>query len=234
MNTTVSYYLKGGLVATTLDLEIRRRSGGARSLDDVLRARWTGNGARGVGHPEDVQAIFEEASGLELGAVFARQIRGVEDPPLAAELAQVGLELRGVHDPAALADGGTPVWIGATIGPGAPRVTGVLDESAAHAAGLSPGDDLIAVDGLRAPTDVEVRALLALRHPGDRVKLTLFRRNRLMELEVTLAESPPTKWEIAGVADASTEAAARYRAWLGEPHPGAAVLAQVACGNRWN
>ena len=72
-----------------------------------------------------------------------------------------------------------------------------------------------------------------MRHPGDRVRLTLFRRNRLMELEVTLAESPPTKWEIAGVADASAEAAARYRAWLGEPHPGAAVLAQVACGNRW-
>ncbi len=41
LNTTVSYYLKGGLAMLTLDLEIRRRSEGARSLDDALRALWT-------------------------------------------------------------------------------------------------------------------------------------------------------------------------------------------------
>jgi len=233
VNTTVSYYLKGGLVTTALDLEIRRRTNGARSLDDVLRALWRGFGARGIGHPEDLQPIFEEAAGIELGATFARQIRGVEDPALAAELAHVGLELRGVHDPAATADGATPVWIGATLAPAATKVTGVLDESAAHGAGLSPGDEIIAVDGLRCANDAELRGLLALRRPGDRVELALFRRNRLVRLEVILAESPPTKWEIAGVTDASTDTAARYRAWLGEPHPGAAVIAQVACGNRW-
>ena len=38
LNTTVSYYLKGGLVMFALDLHIRRRTEGARSLDDVLRA----------------------------------------------------------------------------------------------------------------------------------------------------------------------------------------------------
>src|SRR2546423_1780371 len=36
-NTTVSYYLKGSVVGFLLDLELRRRSGGNRSLADALR-----------------------------------------------------------------------------------------------------------------------------------------------------------------------------------------------------
>src|SRR5207249_12318904 len=36
-NTTVSYYLKGSIVGFLLDLELRRRSRGERSLDDLVR-----------------------------------------------------------------------------------------------------------------------------------------------------------------------------------------------------
>ena len=232
LNTTVSYYLKGGMVTTTLDLEIRRRTEGARSLDDILRALWRDFGARGIPHPEDVQTIFEEATGLSLAGVFDRQIRGVEDPELAAELVHVGLELRGVHDPQLVADGATPVWIGATLA--GTRVTGVLDETPAAAAGLSPGDELVAIDGFRTPSDVEARALLSVRRPGEVVDIALFRRNRLTALRVALAAAPATKWEIAGPAELAPEAASRYLAWIGESHPGAGqVIATVACATRW-
>src|SRR5690606_13027450 len=39
-NSQVSYYHKGSLVALALDLEIRRATDGARSLDDVMRLLW--------------------------------------------------------------------------------------------------------------------------------------------------------------------------------------------------
>jgi predicted metalloprotease with PDZ domain len=233
LNTTVSYYLKGGLVATALDLEIRRRTEGARSLDDVLRALWRDYGAKDRGHPENVQPIFEAATGLSLDATFDRQIRGTEDPPLAAELSHLGLELRGVHDPAVVADGAQPCWLGAIAAAGAPRLTGVLDDGPAAAAGLSPGDELIALDGFRTASDAELRAVLAARRPDDVIEVALFRRGRLHRVAVTVAEAPPTRWEIAGVADLPDEAAARYQAWLGEPHPGDQVVAQVASGTRW-
>src|SRR5690606_35136099 len=45
LNTTVSYYIKGGLAMVALDLQIRRRTEGARSLDDVVRALWRRHGA---------------------------------------------------------------------------------------------------------------------------------------------------------------------------------------------
>ena len=41
VNSQVSYYEKGALLGLLLDLEIRKRSGGAKSLDDVMRYLYT-------------------------------------------------------------------------------------------------------------------------------------------------------------------------------------------------
>lgn len=231
LNTTVSYYLKGGLAMVALDLHIRRRTEGARSLDDVLRLLWTRFGATGEPHPDELQPIFEEASGLALGDVFARQIRGTDDPDLVEELAGVGLELRGSPDPAQIADGLHAVWLGATTT--GIKVTGVFDGSPAQVAGLSPGDEIIAIDGFRTASDADLRNLTTTRAPGDLVRLAVFRRHRLLELTVALGVAPPTRWEIAAIADPATAAAARYEGWLGEPHPGALSLATVTTTARW-
>ncbi len=230
LNTTVSYYLKGGLTMLALDLQIRRRTEGQRSLDDVLRALWQRHGKPRIPHPDDLQPIFEEASGLSLGDVFDRQIRGTADPELAAELAHVGLELRTSADPATMADGAQPVWLGVTAQGN--KVTGVIDGSPAQLAGVSPGDEIVAVDRFRATSDGDLRSLFAARRPGDRVQLALFRRHKLVELTAQLAAAPPTRYEIAGVADPGP-AAARYQAWLGDAHPGAQTLATVTATSRW-
>lgn len=230
VNTTVSYYLKGGLAMFALDLHIRRRTEGQRSLDDVLRALWQRFGKPGTPHPDDLQPVFEEAVGLSLADIFDKQIRGTQDPELPAELAHVGLELRASADPGQTADGAHPLWLGITTS--GTKVTGVLDGSPAQAANLSPGDELVAIDRYRAASDGELRSLIAARRPGDMVSIALFRRHRLVELTATLAAAPPTRFEIAGMADAGP-AAARYQAWLGEPHPGSQILATVTTTARW-
>ncbi len=230
LNTTVSYYLKGGLAMVALDLQIRRRTEGAKSLDDVLRLLWTRFGTTGEPHPDELQPIFEEASGLSLGDTFARQIRGTDDPELVEELAGVGLELRGSPDPAQIADGLHAVWLGATTS--GIKTTGVFDGSPAQAAGLSPGDEIIAVDGFRVGSDADLRNLIGTRPPGETVRLAVFRRHRLIEIAVVLGVAPPTRWEIAGVAG-SASTGARYQAWLGEAHPGVQPLASVTTTARW-
>jgi predicted metalloprotease with PDZ domain len=230
VNTTVSYYLKGGLAMFALDLQIRRRTEGARSLDDVLRLIWQRHGVTGEPHPDDLQPIFEEAAGISLVEVFDRQIRGTDDPELVEELRHVGLELRASADPAQIADGASAVWLGATIG--GSKVTGVYDDTPAAAAGLSPGDEIIAIDGFRVTSESELRSMAGTRRPGDFVELAVFRRARLVRLTLRLGAAPPTRYEIAGLPDAGP-AAARYQAWLGEPHPGAQLLATVTTTARW-
>jgi len=230
VNTTVSYYLKGGLAMFALDLQIRRRTEGARSLDDVLRLIWQRYGQPGEPHPDDLQPVFEEATGLSLVDVFERQIRGTEDPELGEELRHVGLELRASADPAQIADGCAAVWLGATLG--GSKVTAVLDDSPAAAGGLSPGDEIIAIDGFRVTNEGELRSMAGARKPGDAVELAVFRRSRLIRITVRLGAAPPTRYEIAGVADPGP-AAARYLAWLGEPHPGSQLLATITTTTRW-
>src|SRR6185437_6709860 len=79
-NSTISYYLKGGVVALLCDLEIRSRTRGERSLDDVMRLLWKRHGAPGIGfHDDDAQKLFEEGSGLDLGAFFDRFVRGRDE-----------------------------------------------------------------------------------------------------------------------------------------------------------
>jgi len=230
VNTTVSYYLKGGLVMFALDLQIRRRTDGTRSLDDVLRLLWRRYGVVGEPHPDDLQPVFEEASGLSLGDVFDRQIRGTHDPELAEELRYVGLELRASADPGQLADGGSAVWLGALMAGN--KVTGVIDDSPAAAAGLSPGDEIIAIDGFRTTNEAELRSMAGARRPGDEVELAVFRRAKLIRITLRLGAAPATRYEIAGFTEPGP-AAARYQAWLGEPHPGAQLLATVITTSRW-
>ncbi|MGB9109121.1 MAG: peptidase M61, partial [Telluria sp.] len=91
-NAIISYYTKGSLVGLAFDLTIRAKTGGAKSLDDVMRALWERYGrdfyagASGSGRgvtEKDVEALFEEVSGLRLKSLFERHVRGTEDVPLA-------------------------------------------------------------------------------------------------------------------------------------------------------
>ncbi|HEY5944329.1 MAG TPA: PDZ domain-containing protein, partial [Kofleriaceae bacterium] len=231
LNTTVSYYLKGGLVMFGLDLHIRRRTKNVRSLDDVLRVLWKRYGAKGVPHPDDLQPVFEEATDLELGEIFDHQIRGTEDPDLRAELGFFGLELRTSADPATAIDGATGTWLGVVTAGN--KVTAVFDGSPAQVSGISPGDELIAIDGFRTTSDSELRSLLTTRKIGEQVRFSLFRRHRLVDVVVVLNHAPPTRYEFATVADPGA-GADEYTRWLGEPYPGSGqVLATVLTTARW-
>lgn len=231
LNTTVSYYLAGGLVAMTLDLEIRHRTGGQRSLDDVLNLLWTRYGQAGVPYPEDVLPVFEEATGLEMGVLFDRVVRGCEQPDVRAALALVGLEMTEGHDSDG-DDAETSVWLGITASSQSLRIRAVLDGSPAAQAGLSPGDSIIATDGLQVSSESELSKRLSTKAPGDTLAVALFRRRILCHVDVPLASAPPKRVTIAGMEAPSPAQRALFKAWMGQEHPGAGKIAS-AKGVRW-
>jgi len=98
----ISYYPKGAALALLLDLEIRARSNGARSLDNALRnlkkRSWDAPSAsyylQGHGYTEqDVEAAVSEAAGVDLHPWFDKYVGGTEELPFADALALVGLRL---------------------------------------------------------------------------------------------------------------------------------------------
>src|SRR5262249_42163991 len=76
-NTSISYYTKGEIIGMLLDIEIRSRTKGNKSLDDVLRYLLVNYADKGIGYPEDgfLQAV-ETVSGSEFDDFFAANIQG--------------------------------------------------------------------------------------------------------------------------------------------------------------
>jgi predicted metalloprotease with PDZ domain len=187
-NAIVSYYTKGSLIALAFDLAIRAKTGGARSLDDVMLALWQRYGrdfypsvGRGVTEAE-VEALFEEVSGVRLKTMFERYVRGTEDLPLAKLYAPFGVKLVDERK-----SGKPSLDAGVGRDNAGARLSNVHEGGPAHQAGLSAGDVVIALDGLRVtgnPSNLD--ALLSRYRVGDTVTVHAFRRDELMTFQVTL------------------------------------------------
>ena len=187
-NAIVSYYGKGSLIALAFDLTIRAKTDGKKSLDDVMRALWQRFGrdfypttGRGVSE-EEVEALFDEISGIKMKPLFERYVRGTVELPLARLYAPFGVKL---VDERRSAKPSFDAGIGRE---GADcKLMNVHEGGAAHAAGMSAGDLVVAVDGLRvtgAPAGLD--AMLARYKVGDTVQVHAFRRDELMTFSVKL------------------------------------------------
>ena len=223
-NSAVSYYLKGELVALCLDLEIRRATSDARSLDDVLRLLWSRFGD-GRGVPEDaVEAAATEVAGTDLRPFFDRALRSTMELDLSV-LSHVGLAVHTRIRESAADKGGTPPrlkagdsrtrgWTG--IVPRGATIASVLEGSPAQLAGLYAEDEVVAIDGVRG----DAAALVARaddRAPGDTLRISVFRRDLLVEVPVVLAARPEDAVWLAPV-ESSTEAQrVAFQRWAGAP-----------------
>jgi predicted metalloprotease with PDZ domain len=196
-NATVSYYGKGSLVALCLDLLIRDKTRGKKSLDDVMRALWLRHGRTGLGVDEDgIERLAEEVTGLRLRRYLDDWLRSTRELPLKALLATHGVEMQLRPAESAEDKGGTPassrsiaglamLGIRARTEGDDAAVTHVMEGGPAQAAGIAAGDVIVAVDGLR-PKWARLDALLAKRRPGEQLRIHAFRRDELMSFDVRL------------------------------------------------
>ena len=196
-NAAVSYYVKGSLVALCLDLLIRDKTRGRKSLDDIMRALWRRHGLTGAGVEEDgIESLAEQATGLNLERHFDDWLRSTRELPLKALLATHGVEMELRAAESAQDKGGKPagsknaaglamLGIRARAQGDDTAVTHVLEGGAAQEAGIAAGDLLVAVDGLR-PGQAGMDAALAKRRAGERVRIHAFRRDELMSFEAQL------------------------------------------------
>ncbi|MDC8760698.1 M61 family metallopeptidase [Janthinobacterium fluminis] len=187
-NAIVSYYTKGSLIALALDLTLRAKTAGKTTLDDVMQALWQRygrdfypNGGRGV-TPAEVEALFDEISGAKMKTFFERYIRGTADLPLAKLLAPFGVVYA---DERKSAKPSLDVGLGRDGNDA--KLAHVHEGGAAHLAGLSAGDILVALDGLRVSGNpATLDTLLGRYKVGESLIIHAFRRDELMDFTATL------------------------------------------------
>lgn len=222
-NSAISYYLKGEVVCSLLDLEIRRATNDQRSLDDLMRAL-VERYADSAGVPEDgVEKLASEIAGKDLSAFFERAIRSTEELDYSV-LSHVGLEARFRVRESAGDKGGTPPrvksgelapkgYLGITTR-GNAFVSGVLDGTPALEAGLCPDDELVALDGWKTDAS-QLLSRTEEKRPGEVVQLTVFRRDKLLTLPVTLGQKPADAVYLVRVDRPTDAQKAAFKSWLG-------------------
>jgi predicted metalloprotease with PDZ domain len=224
INTAMSYYLRGDLLGWLLDFEIRTRTGGARSLDDVMRLLLENHGLPKPGFTDaGLKAAFEKVAGGDLTDFFKRYVNGNEEIDFDAYLNKAGLRLSRGYRPdtfGAESKSDRPGTLGLRTRINGDRViaANVIAGLPAYEGGINAGDELVAIDGKRigaGNANERINVLEELR-AGQNVTLTVFRRERLMNFELTAAVKPFDLYRIAEVRDANPQQLALRQAWMRE------------------
>ncbi len=225
VNSQISYYDKGELLGLLLDLEIRRRTSGGRSLDDVMRYLYTEFFQKGRNYtPADFQKACELMATGSLDDFFARYVRGRDDlsavynrilEGAGLELEQAGVVIGLGNDKPARRKG----FIGADIEDKPDGdfivIKDVRAGSPAYDQGLNAKDKVIALDGARVDKET-FAALIAAKPPGTTVRITVFRSDDVRTFDIKLAGRVDAPYRIVPLAIVSEQQKRIYRTWIGE------------------
>jgi predicted metalloprotease with PDZ domain len=223
-NAIVSYYAKGSLIALALDLKLRFETEGRISLDDVMKACWERWGDSGEGMPEDgFEAVAAEVSQLNLDDFFDASVRGTGELPLEALLHTHGIDYTLRASSGSSDKGGNKldnnrqhsVWLGANLSEtnGKSTFAAVMNGGPAELAGIAPGDEAVALDGLQLTTANADRRLKAYRD-GDELDLVVFRGDELVTTRIRLAAAPLDTCYLELIEDVELDVESRRMAWL--------------------
>jgi len=218
-NSTVSYYTKGSLVALCLDLSLRlgaaRADGSAPSLDGVMQRLWALQ--RPIAEDDVLQALNDESTALPphgktWADVLTAWVHGVGELPLADLLARFGVHWT-AKPPSVTQQWGLRVQERNE----SLKVQAVMRASPAEDAGLSAGDELLALNGWRLKRAEDLQAWRSHQGPQN---LLLCRDQQLQEVKLPHGHEQPTGWGLSAVIspcppqamDIDTQA--RQQAWL--------------------
>lgn len=217
-NTAISYYPKGELLGLVLDLLIRGRTNGRKSLDDVMRRMYEEfylNSAndtyylRGRGYrPEDFQRVVSEVAGIDFNDFFSKHVRSVAMPPYDEALGYVGLHL--VRQRVADNDSGIRVN---DRNPDATVIGNVISGSAAEDAGLQPGDEVVMISGRKVSDRSDLNALDRLKQ-GERVPVSFKRDGRTLRTTLLLRPMDRFEYRIEEKPDETAAQKGLRAAWL--------------------
>jgi predicted metalloprotease with PDZ domain len=218
-NAGISYYAKGAVVALGLDLNIRLQTEGRASLDDVVRLMWEQYGVSGSSGLAEhgFEALLRQATGEDFTLLLDQLVNGSEDPPLADWLAQFGVTMN--FEPRQLdlnrTTDGVELGLSVTNESGVIRARQVTAGGTAEMAGVAPGDEVIAINGLRVRS-AKLGPLLARSEAGDAVSLILTRGDEVIEREGMLQPAAMHKCTLKEAETSDADSTRRRIDWLGD------------------
>ncbi len=210
---SVSYYTKGFLLGTLLDLQIRKESGGAASLRDVFQWMNQNYARKGLFFADSagVRQAAEAVSHSDLGGFFQKYVSGTDSIPWDDFFQAVGLRV--VRTSKQTAEPGFSMVQGFGV---LPAVGEVVANSEPQKAGLATGDLILELNGKTGASDLQ--ATLEQLQPGDLLKLHVRTPTGDREPSWKVASREQVEFQLKDVENITREQRAHRTAWLrGEP-----------------
>ena len=210
-NSQMSYYLKGELVSLLLDLLIRDRTENQRSLDDVMRQMWEKFGKNEIGFTENqLKEAIESVAEMDLTNFFQDYLYTTKELAFNEYLEPFGLRLQAVQEDNAIPYTGLKVQ----SENGKEMIKFVAANSPAQLAGISPDDELLALDGIRVTAE-QLPERLKDYQANDMIELSVFHQDVLKTVQLQLAISPPSRYEVIRIQSPSDRQVQNIVGWLG-------------------
>lgn len=213
-NSRISYYVKGAVVAALLDAQIRLKTNGQRSLDDVMRRLWQDHLESGYTQA-DFNKIVQDIAGPEVVTWLENSIRTTDELDYTPLLNVYGLQFKQPKQPVP----GEPqeVYLGAdaSIADGRLTIKRIQRDSPAHKAGLNVDDEWIAINNFRIGSDWNDR--LSHYQPDTEIQVLLSRRGKLITLPVRLGTKPTANWKLEVTKEPTAQQKLTYSQWLQIP-----------------
>lgn len=204
----VNYYSMGWVCGMVLDLELRSRTGGKHTLDDVTRALWDLCREDKPGFEEDeIRRQLIKFGGYDMAGVYDNLIMKPGEIPVEAALAKAGLKLEEVDV--------TNVNLGASLVPDPARGTTVQ-----RATGALQNGDIIkkvgatVIEGSRMRQQAALQKAVRELKPGDKVSVDVIRAEKPMTVEVTVVGTTSKQMSVKFDPSATAEQRRIGQGWL--------------------
>lgn len=217
VNTFISYYTYGEVLALALDLTIRQKFEG-RSLDDMMRYMWINYGKpeKPYTHDDLKDALAEVTGDANFAAdFFGRYIENSDLPDYEALFKQAGLELKQANPEDAylgrvsFEENGDALMVASNT---------ILD-TPLYNAGIDRGDEILRVGRFKIDDEKDWERALSRHAPGDMATIK-FNRRGVGEIEAKIQFVADPTLEVVSVESddvALTDDQITFRkAWLGE------------------
>ena len=208
-NATQNYYGNGAVVAMVLDLTIRKHTGSARCLDDAIRSLYNQTFDQGRGYQrEDVERALTEAAGTDMTSL----LRSLVDEPLELDLDGllghfgIAIEQSQLDRP----------YIGLSFEANRTTVSFVNERGPAYSAGIAPGDEILAIDGLRTTSRRWSEIWESRARVGEPLRVLVSSRGIVEERTVTPSAPIVGTVALRKTDDVGREGLDRRRDWLSE------------------
>ena len=209
-NTTISYYTKGQVLASLIDLEIIHRTNQEKNLDDLMKQlykKFYEKQKRGFTEKE-FQLALEKLTGTSWNQFFKHHVFGTDTIDYQAYYNLAGFSVN-------TSSMGDKVKFGAYLSQknGMLIAKTVIAGGSAYLAGINAGDEIIAMDGYRVDKELFVK-LIGYKSVGGESMLTISRDGLIMEIPVMFMKDAYQKHTFEIMPNPSVKQLKNSEKWL--------------------